>query len=116
MKGQGKLIFRGRNEKDQLWISITDNGSGIPPEHLSKIFEVFFTTKPAGEGTGLGLDICRQIIEKHGGKITVASQPGETTFTLTFSKLKQTETNELVAIDSNPLLSSLLTPFPNAGT
>jgi signal transduction histidine kinase len=115
MKGQGKLIFRGRNEKDQLWISITDNGGGIPPEHLTKIFEVFFTTKPAGEGTGLGLDICRQIVEKHGGKISVASQVGETTFTLTFSKLKQTETNELVAIDSNPLLSSLLTPFPNAG-
>lgn len=86
MKGQGKLIFRGRNEKDKLWISITDNGSGIPPEHLTKIFDVFFTTKPAGEGTGLGLDICRKIIENHDGQISVTSQPGETTFMLSFSK------------------------------
>ncbi len=112
MKGQGKLIFRGRNEKDKLWISITDNGSGIPPEHLTKIFDVFFTTKPAGEGTGLGLDICRKIIENHDGQISVTSQPGETTFMLSFSKQMRKANLTPLSEEVNPLLSSLLTPFP----
>jgi ligand-binding sensor domain-containing protein len=63
-----------------LVVSITDSGVGIPHEHLPRIFEPFFTTKPAGEGSGLGLDISKKIIDKHGGFITVASQPGRTTF------------------------------------
>jgi signal transduction histidine kinase len=62
--------------------SITDSGSGIPPEIKEKIFQPFFTTKPAGEGSGLGLDIVKRIIDKHKGKIEVESVPGKTTFSI----------------------------------
>jgi CheY-like chemotaxis protein len=54
-----------------------DNGPGIPPEHLKKIFNPFFTTKEVGKGTGLGLSICYGIVSEHGGTITPSSKPGE---------------------------------------
>ncbi|HWM88646.1 MAG TPA: ATP-binding protein [Kofleriaceae bacterium] len=57
-------------------ISLSDNGCGIPGDIRDKIFDPFFTTKPIGQGTGLGLGICRSIIEQHGGTITVESMPG----------------------------------------
>ena len=63
-------------------VRITDSGCGIPPEIQGRIFEPFFTTKPAGEGSGLGLDICRKIVDKHHGRIEVQSQPGNTTFSV----------------------------------
>ena len=61
-------------------VSITDSGVGILPEIQPRIFEPFFTTKSSGEGSGLGLDISKKIIEKHQGKIEVESQPGQTSF------------------------------------
>jgi signal transduction histidine kinase len=65
---------------DRVEIRIRDNGTGIPPEVKEKIFNPFFTTKPAGEGTGLGLSICHDIIVKqHGGSIEVDTEPGEFT-------------------------------------
>ena len=65
---------------DQVEIRIRDNGTGIPPEVKEKMFNPFFTTKPAGEGTGLGLSISHDIIVKqHGGAIEVDTQPGEYT-------------------------------------
>mgnify|MGYP000029441693 CR=1 FL=1 len=82
MQGQGELTVRTFPEGDFYAVRITDTGPGIPPEVLPRIFEPFFTTKPKGEGTGLGLDICRRIVEKHRGHITVDSQPGRTTFTV----------------------------------
>ncbi len=63
-------------------VQITDSGHGIPAELQVRIFEPFFTTKSSGEGSGLGLDICHRIIEKHQGKIEVESQPGKTTFSV----------------------------------
>jgi len=60
--------------------TIEDNGPGISNEIKNKIFEPFFTTKKAGEGTGLGLDICRKIVEEIGGKISFESVPGKTVF------------------------------------
>jgi len=57
-------------------LTIADTGPGIAPELQTKIFEPFFTTKPPGEGTGLGLSLCRGIVEEHGGTLTVESQPG----------------------------------------
>ena len=64
----------------QVEIRIRDNGAGIPPEAKEKMFNPFFTTKPAGEGTGLGLSICHDIIVKqHGGSIEVDTKPGEFT-------------------------------------
>jgi signal transduction histidine kinase len=63
-----------------LRLGIRDNGTGIPPEVRDKMFNPFFTTKPAGEGTGLGLSISHDIIVKqHSGSIEVGSQPGEFT-------------------------------------
>ena len=65
---------------DRVEIKICDNGTGIPPEVRDKMFNPFFTTKPAGEGTGLGLSISHDIIVKqHGGSIEVDTQPGEFT-------------------------------------
>jgi len=69
-----------RNLGDSVEIRIRDNGIGIPPEVKERIFNPFFTTKPAGEGTGLGLSISHDIIVKqHGGSIEVDTQPGEFT-------------------------------------
>jgi len=71
--------------KNQQWvvIEITDNGKGMPREVRKKIFDPFFTTKPVGVGTGLGLSVSFSIIEKHNGKIKVASEEGVgTTFTI----------------------------------
>lgn len=65
-----------------MWaaICIADNGPGISPENQQRIFDTFFTTKPAGKGTGMGLAICNQIItEKHRGQLNVRSQPGQNT-------------------------------------
>jgi signal transduction histidine kinase/HAMP domain-containing protein len=69
-----------KNLGDRAEITIRDNGAGIPPEVREKMFNPFFTTKPAGEGTGLGLSISHDIIVKqHGGSIEVDTQPGEFT-------------------------------------
>jgi signal transduction histidine kinase/putative methionine-R-sulfoxide reductase with GAF domain len=67
-------------QADYIEVSIEDNGPGIPADVLPKIFNPFFTTKKAGEGTGLGLHLCKEIIEKHYGIITVNSVPGKTEF------------------------------------
>jgi two-component system, NtrC family, sensor kinase len=74
------LTTTTRSLGDRIEIKIRDNGIGIPPEVREKIFNPFFTTKPAGEGTGLGLSISHDIIVKqHSGSIEVASEPGEYT-------------------------------------
>jgi signal transduction histidine kinase len=74
------LVASTRSLGDRVEIKIRDNGSGIPPEVKEKMFNPFFTTKPAGEGTGLGLSICHDIIVKqHGGSIEVDTRPGEFT-------------------------------------
>lgn len=80
MDNQGTLTIDVKGQDQQIKVSITDSGKGIPPEIRSKIFQPFFTTKLAGEGSGLGLDIVKKIIEKHQGQIDVESIPGKTTF------------------------------------
>jgi GAF domain-containing protein len=71
------LAAATKNLGDSVEITIRDNGTGIPPEVKEKLFNPFFTTKPAGEGTGLGLSISHDIIVKqHGGSIEVDTQPG----------------------------------------
>jgi signal transduction histidine kinase len=57
-------------------ITVWDNGEGIPPENLPKIFDPFYTTKDVGAGMGLGLSICYRIMQQHGGRIDVRSEPG----------------------------------------
>ena len=76
----GEIIIRTRLEDDFVRVFILDTGPGIPPEVLPRILEPFFTTKPAGEGTGLGLDIALRIVEQHGGQLEVQSEPGRTEF------------------------------------
>ena len=62
-------------------VEICDDGPGIPEDVIERIFTPFFTTKPFGEGTGLGLDLAwRIVVEKHGGNISVQSRPGDTRF------------------------------------
>jgi signal transduction histidine kinase len=74
------LVASTRSLGDRVEIRVRDNGTGIPPEVKEKMFNPFFTTKPAGEGTGLGLSICHDIIVKqHGGSIEVETQPGQFT-------------------------------------
>jgi PAS domain S-box-containing protein len=65
-----------RSEGDAVVAEVADNGPGVAPELLGRIFDPFFTTKPVGVGTGLGLPICRGIVQTHGGEITVDSKPG----------------------------------------
>ncbi len=80
MEYKGKLTITTKVQDKNILVAINDNGPGIAPEIQSKIFEPFFTTKVQGEGTGLGLDICKKIIEKHNGKMFFTSEPGNTTF------------------------------------
>jgi signal transduction histidine kinase/CBS domain-containing protein len=82
MKGKGNLEISILEQDNQILVQVTDFGTGIPPEIQDKIFEAFFTTKPPGEGSGLGLDIVAKIIKKHDGKISVDSVPGRTTFSV----------------------------------
>ena len=80
-----KLIITAKiTDNDHITVSISDNGSGISSDKISKIFEPFYTTKPTGIGTGLGLSISKQIIDKHNGTINVESSADcGTTFTIT---------------------------------
>ena len=74
------LAVATKNLGDRVEIRIRDNGTGIPPEVKEKMFNPFFTTKPAGEGTGLGLSISHDIIVKqHSGSIEVDTRQGEFT-------------------------------------
>ncbi|NED50008.1 histidine kinase, partial [Micromonospora aurantiaca] len=82
MGGSGTLTVRTARENDHALVEIGDTGTGIPEENLDRIFTPFFTTKPVGEGTGLGLDISwRIVVGRHGGDLQVVSSlPGDTRF------------------------------------
>jgi signal transduction histidine kinase len=79
MQGHGTLGIATLSDGTDLVVEITDSGSGIDPAVLHRVFEPFFTTKDVGKGTGLGLDISRRIIDRHGGAIDFESRPGSTT-------------------------------------
>ncbi|MEQ8625016.1 MAG: ATP-binding protein [Vicingaceae bacterium] len=76
----GLLEIDIKKENNFLIVSVKDNGSGISKEDASHIFDPFFTTKKVGEGTGLGLDVAKRIVDHHNGKLTLKSTPGTTTF------------------------------------
>ena len=84
MNGQGELTLRTHAVNKGVVVEITDSGPGITPEVRARLFEPFYTTKPQGVGTGLGLYIVYNIIiTKHHGQIGVTSEPGRTTFKIT---------------------------------
>jgi signal transduction histidine kinase len=83
MPGGGKILIKTGRGDQYVFISITDTGVGIKEKDLEKIFEPFFTTKEKEQGTGLGLSLCKRLIEANAGKIEVESKIGEgTTFTI----------------------------------
>ena len=81
MDGRGKLTVRTARDGDRVLVEIGDNGPGIPEAAAAHVLEPFFTTKPVGRGTGLGLDICwRIVVQRHHGDLRFTSAPGDTRF------------------------------------
>ena len=79
----GEVTITAARRLDFVIVHVIDNGSGIPPEISEKIFDAFFTTKPVGQGTGLGLDIARRLVRRNDGDIEFESRPGRTEFQVT---------------------------------
>jgi signal transduction histidine kinase len=79
---EGAMItLRTEGDGESIAVEVEDNGPGIPPDVIDRVFDAFFTTKPPGSGTGLGLDISHGIVvDTHGGELTVRSEPGSTVF------------------------------------
>lgn len=76
----GVVQFRAYLEDGNYCLAVHDQGAGVDPDDQERIFELFYTTKPGGEGSGIGLAISKSIVEMHQGKITCESRPGDTTF------------------------------------
>ncbi|MHC4473040.1 MAG: sensor histidine kinase, partial [Planctomycetota bacterium] len=76
---RGEITIRGKREKTELVLRLTDNGCGMTEEQISQAFDLFFTSKEVGEGTGLGLSIAHHVIQNHGGRISLRSEPGRGT-------------------------------------
>jgi signal transduction histidine kinase len=71
------VSIKSKKAGDKVLISVTDNGNGIPEVIKEKIFQPFFTTKPTGSGTGLGLSLSYDIVKTHGGELTMQSETGK---------------------------------------
>jgi len=98
MDGHGTLTLRTMREgDDSVRVEICDDGPGIPSEIVDRIFTPFFTTKPLGKGTGIGLDFAWQIVvKKHHGNIRVESKPGDTRFIIVLPLVAPRPPEELV--------------------
>lgn len=75
-----EVVIETSASEDRVMVKIRDNGPGIPADIVDRIFDPFYTTKEAGKGTGLGLEVVKSIIEGHGGQVQVSSEPGRTEF------------------------------------
>jgi PAS domain S-box-containing protein len=83
MPDGGTVTVAARHDGDRVGLAVSDTGAGIPPQHVERIFDHFFTTKPTG--TGLGLALAKKIVEDHGARLEVSSQEGAgSTFSITF--------------------------------
>lgn len=95
MESGGRLTIATRRCEGGIQVTVADTGVGVPAEIQQQIFDAFFTTKPVGEGSGLGLYICQKILHKHNGYVKLESQPGHTQFRVwlpseTISDIKET--------------------------
>ncbi len=94
MEGKGTLSVSVNNSGDWIVVKVADTGNGIPENTQPRIFDAFFSTKPAGEGSGLGLFITKEIIDKHGGKIVFETEIGKgTTFIVSLPVLTRIHKN-----------------------
>jgi two-component system NtrC family sensor kinase len=111
----GELVIETSATADEVTVAIQDSGPGISEEITAHIFEPFFTTKGKGEGTGLGLSITARIVEKHGGRIHVTSQPGRTRFevVLPVEGPPYGVVTEPLAVGGTPSQGHALPPIPN---
>ncbi len=105
MPQSGELRLSTEQIGDQVRIGVQDTGGGIKPEHLERIFEPFFSTRPAGEGTGLGLAISRRIVEHHRGRLEVQSKLGEGTRFNLYLPVSPLVANEKLPVDRTSLLA-----------
>ena len=80
---RGHVEVAAGRQGPSVVVRVVDDGPGLLPETRERIFDPFFTPKPVGQGTGLGLDIARRIVRKHQGEIEVDSRPGRTEFRVT---------------------------------
>ena len=99
MKGGGRLTLMTEQVGGELQVTIKDTGVGIPDQDLERIFDPFFTTPGAGEGTGLGLALCRQILERHQGRMEVESKLGVGTRFDLYLPVKPASVNERLPLD-----------------
>ena len=100
----GEIAIETECNKNNITVKITDNGTGIPKEILSRIYDPFFTTKKVGEGTGIGLDISKNVITRHKGEIKVNSIPGKTEFVITipvFQNIMEKKSKDETSIHTN---------------
>jgi len=84
VNGQGVLTIKTERDGEFVQVTISDDGPGIPENVLPNIFDPFYTTKPMGKGTGMGLEVVQRIIYQHNGSVKVKSQPGQTHFIVCF--------------------------------
>ena len=100
----GEIEIETECNKKDITVRITDNGIGIPKEILSRVFDPFFTTKKVGEGTGIGLDIVKNVITRHNGEVKVNSNPGKTEFIIRIPVSQQSlkkDSNDEASIHNN---------------
>ena len=81
----GSIDISARRELDRVVVRVVDNGPGITPDIEARIFDPFYTTKPPGQGLGLGLEITRRLVRRYYGDIAVESRPGRTEFRVSFA-------------------------------
>jgi signal transduction histidine kinase len=113
MHGRGELRVRTARELDRVLVEIGDNGPGIPPEVLPRIFEPFYTTKEVGDGTGLGLDTVCRIIRNHHGEIRVTSHPGDTRFQV-YLPMTQPKSTAVDTREEHHVADNLFPPGPDS--